>query len=91
MALGETRQDNLVESCSLGWPSTEAVTSEAGLPEEALQRRTRRPTAGDRAIVRAQWDVACQNRCLALHTSGAGGGEWCHSGRTLRMKNRVLQ
>ena len=32
-----------------------------------------KPTGSDRAIVRARWDVACQNRCLASRASGKGG------------------
>ena len=43
---GEARQGVPVGSWSLGGPSAEAVTSEAGPSEEALERWTRRPHCG---------------------------------------------
>ena len=50
------------------------------------------PTASDCAVVRAQWDVSDQNRCLASRAWGTGGQVDCLEekgffGRSYERKN----
>ena len=80
---GEARQDNTVESLSLGGPCAEANRArkrnraKLGLRRRRWSGEDGEPIAGGRAVVRPRWGVACQHRWLALRASGTEGQGMC--------------